>query len=98
MTRDARLDVAPRAIKAIPRGRTGPWWHSLSPPRPPGRFARKDRDFAGALLRENLVAPDILIERIDLLAVAPAVKDELRRWVAKRRSIDAVSLQQLTVG
>ena len=44
------------------------------------------------------MAPDILIERIDLLAVAPAVKDELRRWVAKRRSIDAVSLQQLTVG
>jgi hypothetical protein len=45
----------------------------------------KDRDFAGALLRENLVDPDILIERIDLLPVAPTVKDGLRQWVAKRR-------------
>jgi len=45
----------------------------------------KDRDFAGALLRENLVDPDILIGRFDLLPVTPAVKDRLRRWVAKRR-------------
>ena len=45
----------------------------------------KDRDFADALLRENLVDPDILIERIDLLPVAPTVKDGLRQWVAKRR-------------
>jgi len=43
----------------------------------------KDRDFAGALIREHLVDPDVLIGRVDLLPVSPAVKDRLRLWIGK---------------
>jgi hypothetical protein len=45
----------------------------------------KDRDFAGALLREHLVDADVLIERIDLLQVGAEVKDRLRMWVGENR-------------
>lgn len=43
----------------------------------------KDRDFAGALLRDHLVDADVLIERIDLLQVGAETKDRLRLWVEK---------------
>lgn len=42
----------------------------------------KDRDFAGALLREGLVDAKVLLERIDLLRdVNSAQKERLRAWV-----------------
>jgi hypothetical protein len=43
----------------------------------------KDQDFARALLRERLVDADILLERIDLLGIAPDQRARLREWVGK---------------
>jgi len=45
----------------------------------------KDLDFAGALIREHLVDPDVLFERVDLLQVSPAVKVRLRLWIGKNQ-------------
>jgi hypothetical protein len=45
----------------------------------------KDRDFAGALLRGHLIDPDILIERIALLDIAPGRRTGLLAWVAGHR-------------
>ena len=45
----------------------------------------KDRDFAGALLRERLVDPDTLIKRIDLLDVSVDRKTRLHAWVNAHR-------------
>jgi hypothetical protein len=45
----------------------------------------KDRDFANALLRARLVEADILVERIQLLPVARAVKARLDLWVSGHR-------------
>jgi uncharacterized nucleotidyltransferase DUF6036 len=45
----------------------------------------KDHDFARALLREHLVDADTLIDRIDLLSVAPDAKARLTAWVGKHR-------------
>jgi hypothetical protein len=42
----------------------------------------KDRDFAGALLREGLVDKEVVLERIGLLPnVSTARKERLRAWV-----------------
>lgn len=46
----------------------------------------KDLDFAAAMLRDNLVDADILVERIGDLPSPIAVKDQLRAWVARHRS------------
>jgi len=46
----------------------------------------KDRDFAEALLRDGLVAADVLIERIDLLPdVSQTGRTRLRQWVDGKR-------------
>lgn len=45
----------------------------------------KDREFAAALLREGLVTPDRLIERIHALPITPQRVDTLVRWVGARR-------------
>lgn len=45
----------------------------------------KDLDFAGALLRERLVDPDTLIDRIDLLDGSADGKTRLRAWVEAHR-------------
>lgn len=45
----------------------------------------KDRDFAAALLREHLVDADTLLERIDLLRIAPNERTRLKGWVDKNR-------------
>lgn len=48
-------------------------------------YRAKDVDFAAALLREQLVDPDVLIERIELLPSPAAVKDRLRALVSRSR-------------
>ncbi len=45
----------------------------------------KDLEFAQALLRDDFIDPDTLIERIDLLPVAEEAKARLRAWVAAHR-------------
>jgi len=45
----------------------------------------KDRDFAGALLRERLIDADVLIERIGLTSVSHDQKARLARWVDDHR-------------
>jgi hypothetical protein len=44
----------------------------------------KDRQFAAALLRMQLVDPIVLLERIDALPVADAVKGRLGQWIGSR--------------
>lgn len=44
-------------------------------------FRDKDRDFAAALIRADLVYPYILSERIALLDIHPAIKKRLRDWL-----------------
>lgn len=46
----------------------------------------KDHDFAAALLREQLIDPDVLIERIELLSLPIEHKARLRAWVDKHRT------------
>ena len=48
-------------------------------------YRPKDVDFAAALLREELVDPDVLVERIELLPSPTAVKDRLHAWVKRHR-------------
>ncbi len=45
----------------------------------------KDLDFARALLREQLIDADILLERIDLLSVVADQEARLVDWVGKHR-------------
>lgn len=48
-------------------------------------YRPKDVDFAAALLRQKLVDPDVLVERIELLPSPTAVRDRLRAWVKRHR-------------
>lgn len=48
-------------------------------------YRPKDVDFAAALLRQKLVDPDVLVERIELLPLPTAVRDRLRAWVKRHR-------------
>ncbi len=45
----------------------------------------KDRELAAALLRERLLTPDTLIERIRSLPIEPQRLQTLARWVEARR-------------
>ena len=46
----------------------------------------KDQDFASALLREHLVDPAVLLERIDALpGISPTQKEHLKAWVDAHR-------------
>jgi Nucleotidyltransferase of unknown function (DUF6036) len=46
----------------------------------------KDHDFAAALIRERLIDPDVLLERIEILSLPDDDKSRLRSWVDKHRT------------
>lgn len=43
-------------------------------------FRDKDRDFVRVLLVEGLIDPDVLLERVDAMEVAPELHDRIVRW------------------
>lgn len=49
-------------------------------------FRDKDRDCVRVLLVQSLIDADVLLERIELMEVAPELRDRIVRWV---RAIDA---------
>jgi hypothetical protein len=47
----------------------------------------KDLAFAGALIRAQLINPDVLLERLELLdAVHPLAMERMHRWIQAQRS------------
>lgn len=46
----------------------------------------KDYAFADALLRSHLVDVEVSAERIETVAVTPALRDRLRAWIARYRA------------
>jgi hypothetical protein len=46
----------------------------------------KDHAFAHALIREGLIDPAVIADRIELMEVHPVVRKRIRQWIAMYRN------------